>query len=186
MADETSAPRPLHKAERLTWLKDARDWLRLHGDNPIPFQDRATRFAAVAVEYADQAAALLAERSEPLAILRELDALREGCAPDELGAVAGKQIAAFVLRYRAAHQRWGDEVTALPYATFREDMADAIGNLEDFTRVLEDSKCYLASCRRSLDYATGTAHELEAFAKDVDALVAKVETFQRALTKGRM
>lgn len=108
--------RPLHKAERLAWLKDAKDWLRFHGDNPIPFEDRVTRFAAVAVEFAeleqlraenekfhaDRAATLLAERGELLNLLKELDALREGCAPDELGAIVGKRVSAFVLRYRAA------------------------------------------------------------------------------------
>lgn len=74
-------------------------------------------------------------------------------------------------------------MSKLAYATQREDLSDAIGNLEDFTRVLSDSKCYLASCKRSLDYATGTAHEIAALEKGVDALVAEVEAFQRMLRR---
>lgn len=40
--------------------------------------------------------------TELLEALEELDALREGCSPDELGAVFGKRVAAFVELYRAA------------------------------------------------------------------------------------
>jgi D-alanine-D-alanine ligase-like ATP-grasp enzyme len=39
---------------------------------------------------------------EMLEALEELDRLRVGCSPDELGAIAGKTVAAFVEQYRAA------------------------------------------------------------------------------------
>ncbi len=46
--------------------------------------------------------ALKARVTELEGALRELDRLRHGCAPDELGAIIGKDVAAFVVRYRAA------------------------------------------------------------------------------------
>lgn len=39
---------------------------------------------------------------EMAAVLKELDDIRSGCSPDELGAITGKRVAAFVERYRAA------------------------------------------------------------------------------------
>lgn len=51
---------------------------------------------------AEANARLAAAAPDMLAALRELDALREGCGADELGAIAGKRVAAFNLQYRAA------------------------------------------------------------------------------------
>ena len=68
-----------------------------------------------------------------------------------------------------------------PYATFREDLSDALGELDTFARVLDDSKCYLRLAQRGLEYATGTGHECVALAAEVDALIAKTKDAARKI-----
>jgi len=72
-------------------------------------------------------------------------------------------------------------MTALNYATFREDVSDAIGEMEGYVRVLEDSKCYLNLAKRSLEYATGTGHECDRLMQETDALILKARQAIRAV-----
>ena len=76
-------------------------------------------------------------------------------------------------------------MSALPYATYREDMDDCASFLDHFATSLEDSKASLTACKRGLDYATGSSREVDQFMADADALVAKVRAFEKLLRSGR-
>jgi len=70
-------------------------------------------------------------------------------------------------------------MSALPNATYREDVADSLAEMENFARVLDDSKAYLNMAKRSLEWATGTARECDDLLKETDALIAKTKDAAR-------
>lgn len=72
-------------------------------------------------------------------------------------------------------------MSALPYATFREDLSDALGELEQFARVLDDSKAYLNMSKRGLEWSTGSARECDELLKETDALIAKTKDTVRKI-----
>ena len=67
---------------------------------------------------------------------------------------------------------------APPAVSARDDLNDAANELADLARVLADCECVLDGVKRHLEWATGTAHEIEPIRADLKALVAKVDAFE--------
>jgi hypothetical protein len=72
----------------------------------------------------------------------------------------------------------------LPYATVREDMADAASFIEHSEVSLSDSLGCLTSAQRGLEWVTGRQSDCAELLKDAEALIEKARKLRHWIERG--